>query len=61
MKSLKKVIPIQNWAKNMNTDFTKEKYKAIINAHKKPTSLVKKKKCKTEHDIIFHVPHWQIA
>lgn len=27
MKSLKKVIPIQNWAKNMNTDFTKEKYK----------------------------------
>ena len=28
MKSLKKKeIPIQNWAKNMNTDFTKEKYK----------------------------------
>lgn len=27
MKSLKKVIPIQNWAKNTNIDFTKEKYK----------------------------------
>lgn len=24
MKSLKKVIPIQNWAKNTNIDFTKK-------------------------------------
>ena len=42
MKSIKKVIPIQNWAKNMNTDFTKEKYKCQKSQLKKNSNSVTK-------------------